>query len=251
MSAERSKIIKEFKRIRALGFVPATRSGDTAIGKTFEDHLGVTENNLKDPDFKGFEVKSQRDLTGSKITLFTKSPTFPKGANTILRQNYGSPDSEFPRIKVLHTSCYSNRFNTHSSGFGFRLFPNDEESRLELQIRRLKDSRILPDQIYWDYDRLRAITARKLDNLFIVYADVRREEAKQYFHFTRSMIFLGFKFESFLEVLREGKVMFDTRIGAYKTPGSKSFGKTHDHGSGFRVDRSSLELLYSHKFDIE
>jgi hypothetical protein len=36
--------------------------------------------------------------------------------------------------------------------------------------------------------------------------------------------------------------MFDIRIGAYKV-GDKR-GRTHDHGSGFRIKRSNLSLLY-------
>ncbi len=118
---DRNKIIREFRRIKSLGFIPSNRTHDTGIDKTFEDCLGVTENNNRDPDFAGFEVKSQRQMTQSKITLFTKSPSGPRGANAILKDSYGIPDSHFPDIKVLHTSCYGNVFNTHASGYGFRL----------------------------------------------------------------------------------------------------------------------------------
>lgn len=97
------KIISEFNRIKNLGFIKSTRSHNTGIGKTFEDNLGITENNLKDSDFEGFEVKSQRFIANSKITLFTKSPSFPDHANNYLRLNYGKPDKEFPEISTLRT----------------------------------------------------------------------------------------------------------------------------------------------------
>ena len=39
--------------------------------------------------------------------------------------------------------------------------------------------------------------------------------------------------------------MVDIRIGAYKT--GKNKGKTHDHGTGFRINKEDLEEF----FDIE
>ena len=46
----KEKVSNEFKRIKALGFIPSNRPNnkDGGIGNTFEDHLGVLENNLKD-----------------------------------------------------------------------------------------------------------------------------------------------------------------------------------------------------------
>ena len=45
------KIKLEFERIKNLGFIKSTRQNnrDGGIGNTFEDYLGVEENNLKDP----------------------------------------------------------------------------------------------------------------------------------------------------------------------------------------------------------
>ena len=36
--------------------------------------------------------------------------------------------------------------------------------------------------------------------------------------------------------------MLDIRIGVYKS--GQYFGKTHDHGTGFRIKESDLECLY-------
>ena len=80
-----NKVKFEFERIKNLGFVKSNRinNKDGGIGNTFEDYLGVSENNLRDPDFEGFEVKTQRQITSSYITLFSKSPSFPKGTSLI------------------------------------------------------------------------------------------------------------------------------------------------------------------------
>lgn len=103
MSLDFDKIKNEFQRIKSLGFVKSNRSSknDGAIGNTFEDYLGVRENNLKDPDFAGFEVKSKRELTSSYLSLFTKSPSSPKGANAYLKNTFGKNDEDFPLLKNL------------------------------------------------------------------------------------------------------------------------------------------------------
>lgn len=37
--------------------------------------------------------------------------------------------------------------------------------------------------------------------------------------------------------------MLDIRIGAYRQ--GSSMGKTHDHGSGFRINKNKLNLAFS------
>ena len=56
------KIKAEFQRIKSLGYVKNVKTdyNDGAAGNTFEMHLGVQENNLKEPDFDNFEVKTKK-----------------------------------------------------------------------------------------------------------------------------------------------------------------------------------------------
>ena len=114
MSLDFNKIKNEFQRIKSLGFVKSNRSSknDGAIGNTFEDYLGVRENNLKDPDFAGFEVKSKRELTSSYLSLFTKSPSSPKGANAYLKNTFGKNDEDFIKLKKLNSSVFGHRWNS-------------------------------------------------------------------------------------------------------------------------------------------
>ena len=100
---DKEKIIAAFRAVKALGKVKSNRSYNTGIGKTLEDYIGVDENNLKELDLNGFEIKSHRGDSTSYVTLFTKSPSFPKrGANAKLKDKYGEcyPDSQ---LKKLHT----------------------------------------------------------------------------------------------------------------------------------------------------
>ena len=82
-------IVEKFREIKELGFVKSKRPYSTGIGKTFEDYLGVTENNEIGPDFAGFEVVSKRTQTSTFLSLFTKSPSHPRSVHTILLERYG------------------------------------------------------------------------------------------------------------------------------------------------------------------
>ena len=41
--------------------------------------------------------------------------------------------------------------------------------------------------------------------------------------------------------------MFDIRIGAYKNIKKKTYGKLHDHGSGFRIKKDKLINFYDNE----
>ena len=44
------KFKSEMERIRDKGFIQSHRSGDTGIGKTLEDELGIEENSVQTSD---------------------------------------------------------------------------------------------------------------------------------------------------------------------------------------------------------
>lgn len=248
MDKQLQEFIKDFKRVKALGFHPSRRSHNTGVGKTYEDLLGIVENNTTDPDLHGFEIKSQRAYTGSYVTLFTKSPTMPPRANTYLKDQFGSQDEKLPHLKVLHTSVFHGKFNTHKSTYRFSLERNDDEERLYLLVANSAGD-IQADHIYWSYDALRH-SLNKLNRLAYVSAKTRmNENGKEEFHFNKAKIFSGFKgLDNFLTLLSDGQIMFDIRIGLYRS--GKNKGKTHDHGSGFRIKREHMNLLYDDVLEL-
>ena len=50
--------IREFTKIKGMGWIQTHRSGPTGIGKTLEDLLGIPENNLDQPDFGDYELST-------------------------------------------------------------------------------------------------------------------------------------------------------------------------------------------------
>ncbi len=228
----------KFEQIAQLGYVEAHRSGDTGIGKTFEDLLGKKEDNLAAPDYKDIEIKSKREASSSMITLFTKSPDFPKKVNTLLRESYGNPSEKYGGKKILHTTINAVEFNTHASGYDFKIDIDYDLRRLVLLIKEHGSKKIVFDNAYWTFDKIEHKLNKKLKYIAVVSADEKKEHGKTYFKYTDMQLITGLTLDRFLKALEKGDILIDIRIGVYNT--GKKKGKTHDHGTGFRITLNKL-----------
>lgn len=246
------KIVDEFRRIKALGFVPSNRPRnlDGGIGNTFEDYLGVSENNLKDPDFEGFEVKSKRELNSSYTTLFSKSPSYPPKANNILKNRFGElRDPNFPELKKLYASVFGSRESLIYEKYKMRMRVNRETQRLILEVQEVANGQVFND-VYWAFDDLRK-ACLKLCDLFVVNAEIKTIEKLHHYHYKSSNVYFNFSFEEFLNGIEDGRIMFDLRMGVHKNPEKSNYGTTHDHGSGFRIQADHLTEFYETTINIE
>mgnify|MGYP000003159357 CR=1 FL=1 len=238
------KIKAEFYRIKKMGFVQNTRPNnrDGGIGNTFEDLLGVKENNKKEADFEGIEIKSQRFLNNSYVTLFSKSPDYPKKANSYLREKYGEiRQEEHSDKKILYSSVFGHREGEVYSKYKMKLNVDRSSKSVKLLIKNLHGE--LLDTTYWNFDTL-INASQKLSNLFLVFADTEITNGKKYCRFTKGELYYNFDFQRFLNEIEKGNIMFDIRIGVYNS--GKNYGKIHDHGSGFRIKAENFKNLYTY-----
>ncbi len=250
MKTNRDAIIERFRQVKALGFVKSNRSNNTGIGKTFEDYIGVVENNLDEPDLFGYEIKSHREDAGSYITLFTKSPDFPKKANTYLRDTFGTPYEENPDLNKLHTSMFASKYNSYNERLSFRLLNDRCAQTVRIGVFDYETKTLIDSSVGYSYSSLATILQRKLKCLFYVSAQRRRDDnGCEEFYFDRADIFTDPSLENFLNLIDEGLIMYDIRIGSYSS-GAK-YGAPHDHGSGFRILEGNIHLLYANKETVE
>ena len=237
-----NKIKSEFERIKNIGYVKCNRqkNRDGGIGNTFEDYLGVDENNLKDPDFEGFEVKTKRDLNKSYVSLFTKSPSSPKGANKLLKEKYGEVRKpEFPDLKILYASVFSGKWSNVYEKHKMTIVVNHKDERLYLHI--LDQNNDLYKDVFWTFEDLEKGIS-KLKKLFLVFAESKIEDELIFYHYNSGIVYLDLDFNSFLNEIEKGNIQFDIRIGVYKS--EKKYGQPHDHGSGFRIKKEDIAKLY-------
>lgn len=238
------KILQEFKedfeKVRKAGFIESHRSHNTGIGKTFEDLVNVVENNKQEVDYLDeLELKSSRELSQSMITLFTKAPSHPPQANTLLRLKFGKDDKG---QKILHTTIPGNKFNTFLGRYGFKLNINEKEKRIYILVKDLKSDTLIDFECYYTFEDLKKIIDKKSKNIAFVTAKIKKEDEKEFFHFEKAILLTGLTFDKFLKAIKEGDIFYDIRIGVYRS--GKNKGNTHDHGSGFRIRKNKIRQVF-------
>lgn len=245
----KEQIIEQFRKVKKLGFVKSNRKNNTGIGKTFEDYIGVVENNLDEPDLLGYEIKAHREEASSYVTLFTKSPNFPTKANAYLNSNFGTPYEENPLLNKLHTSMFASKFNTYGGKYSFKLINDRAAQVIKIGVYDIETKELINSNVGYTYDCLSKILEKKLKNLFYVSAEREYRGEDEYFYFNKAEIYTNPSLEKFLDLLDKGLIMYDIRIGSYQS--GKNYGKPHDHGSGFRIIESNIKLLFDTHESVE
>ena len=221
----------KLKEVEQLKFIPTHRAGDTGVGKTLEDLLGIKENNIPLCDIgKEAELKAYRKDATSMLTLFTLEPK-PKGGDRdrFLLDNFGYSKRKNARSKELHSTVTAIDYNNQD---------------LKLMVEKDKISVIASGcklEIFWDIDILNQKFKEKLPALVYVLADRKIIDSKEHFHFNEAYFLSGFNFDHFREMVKNGFIVADFRM-YYKPNGS-----VRNHGTAFRVKINKLYDCFENK----
>ncbi|MDR0658308.1 MAG: MvaI/BcnI family restriction endonuclease [Mediterranea sp.] len=246
-------LINEFKEIAQQGWIENVREGNVGgIGNTLEKLLGIKENNLPIPNAAEWELKTQRLNSSSLTTLFhtEPSPRAVKFVPQMLLLNYGwkhqkagfsFPDEEMSFRQTIHGNSTSDR------GFMVKIDRENRKVLISFDFTKVADihkdwlksveKKIglteLNPQPYWGFDDLANKAGTKLLNCFYVQAEVKKENGKEYYKYSKVTMLQKFSFEGFLKELESGNILvdFDART-------------RHNHGTKFRLRRNCFPNLY-------
>ena len=236
MSKYINELVEKIEQIKEAGWHETTRVGNTGIGKTFEDLLEKSEDNISSPDFYDIEIKTHEAASSSMLTLFTKSPTYPRNANTLLRTNYGKKD-EYGNM-ILHTTVSGNR-RTNSTAYAYDFLITIDERNAAVRLAVFdKQGVLVNDSVYWSFTALEKQIIRKLNTIAIVSAVSKNNNGRKYYKYTHIDIVTGLGISGLIDGIKNGDLKVDIRIGAYHR--GPNTGKTHDHGTGFRINTEKL-----------
>lgn len=246
-------LITEFKKIVEKGWIPNVRHRNHGgIGNTLEDLLGIEENNLPIPNAAEWELKSQRLNTSSLTTLFhiEPSPRAVKFVPQVLLLKYGwahqeagkkYPENEMSFRQTIHGLSPSDR------GFMVKINRNEQKVLISFDHTKVSDKHAnwlkqiekqiglneLNPQPYWGFDDLANKAGTKLLNCFYVQAEVKKENDKEFYRYSKVQMLQKFNFDGFIEQIEKGNILvdFDARTG-------------HNHGTKFRMRQNCLPNLY-------
>ena len=226
------ELIEKLRELKTAEYIKTHRAGPTGIGKTLEDLLGITENNIDISNTTFAEIKSARKGVQSMLTLFTKAPS-PDEANSKLLNQYGYITPKSKGKKILHTTTWATGYNTLRGHVGFKV--------LVLPNKVSLVSSIAEELGYWDELTLRESFEKKLHHVLYIRADRMGRGKTEQFWFNEAWMLTGFNYGGFKNAISDGVVCVDVRIGQYPN------GKPHDHGTGFRVLPDKLSLCFSER----
>ena len=95
------------------------------------------------------------------------------------------------------------------------------------------------ENVYWSKERLKQAFEKKYKNKFVyVKAETRGTGKTEEFRYVEAYEVSGFDYNAMIKLLEEGKIIVDLRIGQYTD------GRTHNHGTGFRIKEIDHHLLF-------
>lgn len=246
-------LIEKLKQIAGMGWVPNARNDNSGgIGNTLEDLLGIKENNLPIPNAAEWELKAQRIGSSSLTTLFhiEPSPRAIRFVPQVFLPKYGWEHRErgkkYPKDEMSFRQTIHGKY---PSDRGFKVVIDRKEKKVLISFnfhvvdeRHSKwldsvNDRIglgeLDPQPYWGFDDLEHKAGTKLLNAFYVQAEVKKENKKEFYRYSKVMMLQKFSFNNFLKELDKGNILvdFDARSG-------------HNHGTKFRMKQDTLPNLY-------
>ncbi len=172
---------------RMTDWMPAEILADTGIGRTVETILGIRMNASQAPDYKGIELKSHREASRVRNTLFTQSPEWEisklKNGRAIV-DKYGYIPEGYDH-KLLHVTLSANRPNPQGLG----LLVQPQSGRLEadeFSLLPMDDGtfRKIEDVAAWNLQKLHERLLTKHRETFWIDAETKFYNGREYFRCT-------------------------------------------------------------------
>ena len=232
---------EKFQKIKDRGWVEGTGKGFNSIGVTFEQLLGIDQNELEIADYDGIEIKTKRYGSKSYITLFSYTPegNYYHEVERI-KDTYGYPHKKYSEYKVLNNSVYGNKKNKIGLKFYFKLLVDRFSKKIYLEIYDKEN--IIERNVYWDFDILEKKVYRKLEILALIKAYSKKIDNKEYFKYNEIKIYKLKNFDKFITLVEKGLIRVNFRLNINTS--ENKFGKIHDHGTSFDILEENLKELY-------
>jgi len=238
------------------------QGNDSNTGNTLESLLGISENNLRIPDFGKIEIKVYESEGSSLLTLFHKEP-LPRATVPKLLKACGWKHQEAGKRykkdeKSFRSTTYSHRYTVRGFTIGLTA------DRIEFVFNPLKIGMKEADETgvyrtygawfndingrknphfsdvfknhspHWDRAKFSEVLRAKLDNTLCCIYEERKVDTREEFKYIRGYLFSGFLEEKLEKLFGSGDVCidFDART-------------RHNHGTKLRIDYTALPHLFA------
>lgn len=220
-----SEFVSEYRRIKAKGFIKSHRRGNTGVGYTLEQELGLIENSMSQPDIDGHELKAARKGCGGKQTLFTKEGEWMMPQLNFI-ETFG-----FPHNKHKGELSAQSTVTRVKNNRGFWIFTCDNYVSIKHENIEI---------IKWDWNSLIEQFAFKFPACIKIFADVDTRQGTEYFHFNEAYVYHGTDKNLFRLAIEENLIAIDLRLRTQYNIGKG----VRNRGTAFRINHNNMEKLF-------
>lgn len=222
---------------RMSNWTQTERFADTGVGRTIETLLGISMNADKTPDYKGIELKSHREASKVRNTLFTQTPEWTisrlKSGKEIVNE-YGYIPSGY-NSKTMHVTLSTSKPNPQ--GLGLMLMPQKGILEADEFLLEPTGEGCYPkvkDVAAWRLMKLHERLLVKHRETFWIDAETKKENGKEYFRCTEILHTKNPILSQFDVLLEQGLITVDFLLCR------KSGGDTYS----FKIKSSARDLLF-------
>jgi len=221
-------IKKRLPEISEMGFIQSLRKGNTGVGYTFETLFGIEENNDSGADLNGkIEFKAQRKGRSCRTSSFTQAPIWHYQIRDIIKKYGKSHPEDTDRVNWYPS------LNSDENPAGLILTIDDGNLLIKDNHQDLVIGEI-PIEI------LKYRFKQKLNKLLLVYADAKKIDSIEHFHYNEAFLCQEPGLENISKLILEDKLVVEPRCHLFK-----STNKVRDRGVAFRINGVHLRSLYS------
>ena len=241
MEKEFKQLYYKYKRIQEKGWIKSLRKGSTGVGYTFETLMNKKEDNLREPDYNGIEIKTMKYFSKKKIHLFNATPIGKDGsAIKNILQKLGYPDKENPQYIVFNVNLNTQHF-TQLAYKRIKIWVNWKEKRIELIAYNMFGFKI-NIEAFWTFELLENALNTKLKKLAIIKACSKKIKGEEYYLYSGISLYKLKDFETFLKLIDNGIIEITFKIGLWRN--NERFGMIHDRGTNFSILEKDIPLLF-------
>jgi len=232
------ELLKKLVIISRKGFISTITKGDTGVGMTLENELGISANSSKAPDYKGIELKAsrvdKRNKQKNRSQLFSKVPNWPLSPisspdNLIKQRGYVDSDG----YMALRQTVSGNRVNAR----GLYLDIDYANEYLRQMFKNSGDFSKEHDTT-WLIKDLKKSLIKKHKETFWVKAKHNNNRSAEQFHYVEVEHTTNPYIDKLETLIETGLITMDYTMHIKPT------GKIRDHGYLFKLHQNSKESLF-------
>ncbi len=232
----------KLKDIAARGWIRTITPGDTGVGVTLEDALGLAINSSKKPDYKGIELKSKRI---SQLRAPTRSSLFAQVPNWNISKLKSSAEilDTYGYMRGKERRLYCTVWAKRPNSQGLVLKIDDDQDLLNEYFEAKFE---LNPVATWEFEVLRRRLITKHNETFWIGAECIQISGIEHFQYKKVIHTRSPIASNLMTLLQEGIITVDHLIKRNDS------GSVREKGPLFKISPKNLGLLFppSKKFDL-